>query len=414
MAQEASTAEDRPGDAGGSERPSVELRGVTKRFGDLVAVDSIDLALRQGEFFTLLGPSGCGKTTTLRMLAGFEEPSDGGVLIDGADVAALPAHRRPTNTVFQTYALFPHLSVRDNVAFGLRRKKVPKAETSRRVDAELERVGLADEGNRRPAQLSGGQQQRVALARALVNLPKVLLLDEPLGALDLKLRKGLQIELKGIQREVGITFVYVTHDQEEALTMSDRIAVMNRGAIEQIGVPEDVYERPETTFVAGFIGVSNLMPGMVTSANGGLANVDLEAGVSVEAQPNGLGTGDRCHAVVRPEKLRIRRAEESAPDGHPSVDGVVDSSVYLGTTTQIVVRLAGDVPMTVLVPNADEAERQRLPGGGASVRLSWAPEHIHLVRESAAASTDPDEQAALQAHTAAAQATATNQGDGSR
>ena len=414
---EASTAEDRSGDAGGAGSPgaggpSVELRGVTKRFDELVAVDGIDLSLRQGEFFTLLGPSGCGKTTTLRMIAGFEEPSEGGVLIDGVDVAALPAHRRPTNTVFQTYALFPHLNVRENVAFGLRRKKVAKAEISRRVDAELERVGLAAEGNRRPAQLSGGQQQRVALARALVNLPKVLLLDEPLGALDLKLRKGLQIELKRIQREVGITFVYVTHDQEEALTMSDRIAVMNRGAIEQIGVPEGVYERPETTFVAGFIGVSNLMPGTVSSVNGDRVRVELESGVGVEASANGLAPGERCHAVVRPEKLRIRRTEEPAPDGQPSVEGVVDASVYLGTTTQIVVRLAGDVPMTVLVPNADEAQRQRLPGGGASVRLSWAPDHIHLVRESAAASTDPDERAALQAQTAQPQATATNEGDG--
>jgi spermidine/putrescine transport system ATP-binding protein len=333
-------------------------------------------------------------------------------MIDGADVAGLPPHRRPTNTVFQTYALFPHLSVRDNVSFGLRRKKVPKGEISRRVAAELERVGLAAEANRRPAQLSGGMQQRVALARALVNLPKVLLLDEPLGALDLKLRKGLQIELKRIQREVGITFVYVTHDQEEALTMSDRIAVMNRGEVEQVGVPEDVYERPETTFVAGFIGVSNLMPGTVASANGDRATVELEAGVNVEAHSNGLRSGERCHAVVRPEKLRITRAEEPPPDGRPSVEGMVDSSVYLGTTTQIVARLHGDVPMTVLVPNADEAERQRLPGGGASVRLSWAPEHIHLVRESAAASTDPDERAALQVQGAQSQATATSQGDG--
>jgi len=411
MAQEASTAEDRSGDAGASASPSVELREVTKRFDGFVAVDEIDLALGEGEFFTLLGPSGCGKTTTLRMIAGFEEPSEGRVLIEGADVAGLPAHRRPTNTVFQTYALFPHLSVRDNVAFGLRRKKVPKAEISRRVDGELERVGLAGEGNRRPAQLSGGQQQRVALARALVNLPKVLLLDEPLGALDLKLRKGLQIELKRIQREVGITFVYVTHDQEEALTMSDRIAVMNRGAIEQIGVPEDVYERPETTFVAGFIGVSNLMPGTVSSVNGGQVDVALESGVDVQGSGNGLAAGERCHAVVRPEKLRISRAEEPVADGRPSVEGVVDSSVYLGTTTQIVVRLAGDVPMTVLVPNADEAQRQQLPGGGASVRLSWAPEHIHLVRESAAASTDPDEAAALHAQTGS-QVTATSQGDG--
>ena len=392
-------------------RPSVELRGVTKRFDELVAVREMDLAIQPGEFFTMLGPSGCGKTTTLRMVAGFEEPSEGRVLIDGADVAGLPAHRRPTNTVFQTYALFPHLSVSDNVAFGLRRKKVPKPEIQRRVEAELERVGLAAEGNRRPAQLSGGQQQRVALARALVNLPKVLLLDEPLGALDLKLRKGLQIELKRIQREVGITFVYVTHDQEEALTMSDRIAVMNRGAIEQIGVPENVYERPETTFVAGFIGVSNLMPGTVSSVSGGRASVELESGVGVEASADGLAPGERCHAVVRPEKLRINRAEEPAPNGQPSVKGVVDASVYLGTTTQIVVRLAGDVPMTVLVPNADESERQRLPGGGASVRLSWAPDHIHLVRESAAVAANPGEATALQGQGIGTTATATGQGE---
>jgi spermidine/putrescine transport system ATP-binding protein len=386
ITNEESTAADHAGTAGGDGgHPSVELQGVSKHFGELIAVSGIDLALREGEFFTLLGPSGCGKTTTLRMVAGFEEPTAGRVLIDGADVAGLPAHRRPTNTVFQTYALFPHLNVRENVAFGLRRKRVAKDEISRRVAAELDRVRLGGEINRRPAQLSGGQQQRVALARALVNLPKVLLLDEPLGALDLKLRKGLQIELKRIQREVGITFVYVTHDQEEALTMSDRIAVMNRGAIEQIGVPEDVYERPETTFVAGFIGVSNLMPGTVASVNGGRARVRLESGVDVEASGDGLATGERCHAVVRPEKLRISRVEEPPSDGQPSVEGVVDSSVYLGTTTQIIVRLQGDVPMTVLVPNADEAERQRLPGGGASVRLSWAPEHIHLVRESAIA-----------------------------
>ena len=211
---------------------------MTKRFDDLTAVDSIDLEIGAGEFFTLLGPSGCGKTTTLRMIAGFEEPNGGDILIDGADVAGLPAHKRPTNTVFQSYALFPHLSVRDNVAYGLKRKKVGRDELDRRVQEELERVGLGGEANRRPNQLSGGQQQRVALARAVVNLPKVLLLDEPLGALDMKLRKNLQLELKRIQREIGITFVYVTHDQEEALTMSDRIAVMNRGVIEQIGVPE--------------------------------------------------------------------------------------------------------------------------------------------------------------------------------
>ena len=370
--------------------PSVCLRGVRKEFGEFAAVREMDLEIGQGEFFTMLGPSGCGKTTTLRMIAGFEQPTAGEVQIEGDNVAGLPPHKRPTNTVFQSYALFPHMTVADNVAYGLKRTKVNKGDIKKRVAAELERVGLADRANQRPAQLSGGMQQRVALARALVNLPKVLLLDEPLGALDLKLRKGLQIELKGIQRDVGITFVYVTHDQEEALTMSDRIAVMNRGRIEQCDTPEEIYERPATTFVAGFIGVSNLMPGEVVSANGGGPRVRLDAGVEIEVPTNGIGAGERCHAVVRPEKLTILPSASSASppgaagsaEGRPTVEGIVESSVYLGTSTQIVVKLAGDVPMTVLVPNADEAERAQLPGGGVPVRLSWAPEHIHVVRES--------------------------------
>ncbi|MBS1880007.1 MAG: ABC transporter ATP-binding protein [Actinobacteria bacterium] len=357
---------------------SVELRGVTKRFGDFTAVDDLDLTLGQGEFFTLLGPSGCGKTTTLRMIAGFERPTSGEIAIDGEDVAALPPHKRPTNTVFQSYALFPHLSVEKNVGFGLKRKGVGKDEIAERVAAELQRVGLAREANRRPSQLSGGMQQRVALARALVNLPKVLLLDEPLGALDLKLRKGLQVELKRIQREVGITFVYVTHDQEEALTMSDRIAVMNRGHVEQVSVPEEVYDRPTTTFVAGFIGVSNLMPATVSAAG----KVRLDGGPEVGADTADLANGERCAAVVRPEKLTVSMNGAGPEAGRPRVEGVVESSLYLGTATQIVVNLGGDVRMTVLVPNADEAERQRLPGGGAKVSLSWAPEHMHVVRES--------------------------------
>jgi spermidine/putrescine transport system ATP-binding protein len=385
----ATSAED-----GGSEQPSVRLEGVSKYFGDFPAVLDLELDIDSGEFFTLLGPSGCGKTTTLRIVAGFEEPTGGRIVIDGEDVAGLPPYRRPTNTVFQSYALFPHLSVGDNVAFGLERKKVGKKETKRRVEEELERVGLAAEINRRPNQLSGGMQQRVALARALVNLPKVLLLDEPLGALDLKLRKGLQIELKRIQRDVGITFIYVTHDQEEALTMSDRIAVMNRGRIEQVESPEQVYERPATTFVAGFIGVSNLMPGTV-EAPGARGRIELDSGVTIETDVDGFRQGERCHAVVRPEKLRIASGDSSPQrqatwldedepntDSWPSVEGQVESSVYLGTSTQIIVRLPDDVRMTVLVPNADEAERSRLPGGGAAVRLSWAPEHMHLVRES--------------------------------
>jgi spermidine/putrescine transport system ATP-binding protein len=357
--------------------PSVELRGVTKRFGDFVAVDDLDLTLGSGEFFTLLGPSGCGKTTTLRMIAGFEQPSEGEIKIEGTDVAGLPPHKRPTNTVFQSYALFPHLSVEDNVAFGLKRQRVSKDEIAERVTSELRRVGLAGEARRKPSQLSGGMQQRVALARALVNLPKVLLLDEPLGALDLKLRKGLQIELKRIQREVGITFVYVTHDQEEALTMSDRIAIMSRGQVEQVGGPEEVYERPTTSFVAGFIGVSNLMPGTVSAPG----VVKLDSGPEVAGNTGSLTTGEGCAAVVRPEKLRIELAgsESTATAGSPSVEGVVESSVYLGTSTQIVVGVGDGVRMTVLVPNADEEERQHLPGGGARVVLRWEPEHMHVV-----------------------------------
>jgi spermidine/putrescine transport system ATP-binding protein len=360
---------------------SVELRNVTKRFGDFTAVDDLSLTIGEGEFFTLLGPSGCGKTTTLRMIAGFEEPTDGQVLIDGADVDGLPPYKRPTNTVFQSYALFPHLSVEENVGFGPRRQGVDKGEIDKRVRAELERVGLAKEAKRKPAQLSGGQQQRVALARALVNLPKVLLLDEPLGALDLKLRKGLQVQLKQIQREVGITFVYVTHDQEEALTMSDRIAVMNHGRIEQVTDPVEIYEHPSTTFVAGFIGVSNLMPGVV-KASGAKGEVLLDSGVTVSAEVNGFERGDRCHAVVRPEKLEIMPEKEKPPRGHPNVSGLVESSLYLGTSTQMQVRLPDEVLMTVLCPNTNEAERQSLPGAGAKVKISWAPEHMHLVKES--------------------------------
>ena len=370
-------------------QPSVRLERVTKRFGDFTAVRTMDLDIASGEFFTMLGPSGCGKTTTLRMVAGFEEPSEGRVLLDGEDVTGRPAFKRPTNTVFQSYALFPHRSVEKNVAFGLERKKVDKAEVRRRVADELERVGLTAEAKRRPAQLSGGQQQRVALARALVNRPAVLLLDEPLGALDLKLRKQLQVELKRIQRDVGITFVYVTHDQEEALTMSDRIAVMNRGVVEQVSDPETVYERPSTTFVAGFIGVSNLMPGEVVSANGAGAELRLDAGPTVRTpESGGAATGERAHAVVRPEKLVLDSVGADGGGG-PSVEGQVESSLYLGTATQMVVRLGDDTRMTVLVPNADADARRELPGAGDSARLSWSAENIHIVRDAAGGDESP-------------------------
>jgi spermidine/putrescine transport system ATP-binding protein len=365
----------------GQATPSVSLQGVTKRFGDFTAIRDLVLDIPRGEFFTLLGPSGCGKTTTLRMVAGFEEPSEGNVLLDGEDVTHLPAFRRATNTVFQSYALFPHLSVERNVAFGLERRRIAKDEVRRRVAEELERVGLAAEAKRKPAQLSGGQQQRVALARALVNRPAVLLLDEPLGALDLKLRKQLQIELKRIQRDVGITFVYVTHDQEEALTMSDRIAVMNRGVIEQMDDPEEIYERPRTTFVAGFIGVSNLMPGQVVSTGTGVAELRLDAGVTVRTGAAGAAVGERAHAVVRPEKLQLHAVNGAGPGGRPSVEGRVESSLYLGTATQVIVRLHDDTQLTVLVPNTDEEARRRLPAAGDAARLTWADENIHMVKE---------------------------------
>ena len=363
----------------------IRLENVTKRFDDVVAVDSVSVEVERGSFFALLGPSGCGKTTTLRMIGGFEEPTEGTIYLGDRAVTGLPPYKRDVNTVFQSYALFPHLSVEKNVAFGLQRKKVDKAEVRRRVGEELERVGLAGEAKRRPAQLSGGQQQRVALARALVNRPAVLLLDEPLGALDLKLRKQLQVELKRIQREVGITFVYVTHDQEEALTMSDRIAVMDRGVIEQVADPETVYERPATTFVAGFIGVSNLMPGEVVSANGSATELRLDAGPTVRTAESGSARpGERAHAVVRPEKLELGPLGEAASDGRASVEGQVESSLYLGTATQMVVRLADGTRMTVLVPNADAAARRELPTPGDPARLAWSHENIHIVREARA------------------------------
>ncbi len=374
----------------GADTPSVRLDHVTKRFGDFTAVREMELEIPAGEFFTMLGPSGCGKTTTLRMVAGFEDPTEGRVLLSGEDVTSLPAFRRPTNTVFQSYALFPHRNVEQNVAFGLQRQKVDKTEIRRRVAEELERVGLSGEAKRKPAQLSGGQQQRVALARALVNRPEVLLLDEPLGALDLKLRKQLQVELKRIQRDVGITFVYVTHDQEEALTMSDRIAVMNRGVVEQVSDPESVYERPATTFVAGFIGVSNLMPGEIVSSNGAGTQMRLDAGPTVKAlDSGGVRAGERAHAVVRPEKLELRQAGAPEEGTRPSVEGQVESSLYLGTATQMVVKLGDGTRMTVLVPNADAEARRDLPVAGDGARLSWSDENIHIVREGSTES-DPE------------------------
>ncbi|MCU0268088.1 MAG: ABC transporter ATP-binding protein [Acidimicrobiales bacterium] len=294
-------------------RAVIEIDHVTKRFGDFVAVNDATFEIGEGEFFSMLGPSGCGKTTTLRMIAGFEQPTQGAIRLEGVDVSRVPPYKRNVNTVFQQYALFPHMSVWDNVAFGPRSRKVPKVETARRVDELLEVVRLTEFAKRRPAQLSGGQQQRVALARALVNFPKALLLDEPLGALDLKLRQVMQFELKRIQREVGITFIYVTHDQEEALTMSDRIAVMNAGDVEQIGTPTSIYDAPETVFVAGFIGQANLWPGRVVNRDGAHAVV-VAAGAELLAECRTFDARPSADVtlMVRPERVMVSLDEPAA------------------------------------------------------------------------------------------------------
>jgi spermidine/putrescine transport system ATP-binding protein len=326
----------------------VRLVGLEKRFEDVTAVAGIDLDVPGGEFFALLGPSGCGKTTTLRLVAGFEQPTAGRILLDGVDMARTPPHKRKVNTVFQSYALFPFLDVADNVAFGLRFQDVGKAEARRRVAEALALVQLQGLERRRPAQLSGGQQQRVALARALVLNPSVLLLDEPLGALDAKLRKALQVELKALQETVGITFIYVTHDQEEALTMSDRLAVMAGGRIEQVGAPAQLYEEPATTYVAGFLGVANLFPATAKGADGGgrcrlrLGDFDLEA-----AGGDTAASGE-VRVVIRPERVQLEPYGSSGPNRLP---GMVERLVYQGPATQLVVRLANGESLQALVQN---------------------------------------------------------------
>ncbi len=321
---------------------SIELSGLTKRFGE-IAVDNIDLTVASGEFFSLLGPSGCGKTTTLRLIAGFEQPTSGQILLDGVDVSDVPPHRRNVNTVFQSYALFPFLSVFDNVAFGLKHRNVGKAELKRRVDESLELVAMTSFAKRRPGQLSGGQQQRVALARALVLNPAVLLLDEPLGALDAKLRRSLKVELKALQERVGITFLYVTHDQEEALTMSDRLAVMNAGKIVQIGTPRQVYEEPADTYVADFLGAANLMEVEVISVGAlRIGDFALTSGRCEAAE------GGRAHAVIRPERVLI---EEHGSAGDNRVPAMVERVVFLGSATQVMLRLATGVALQALMQN---------------------------------------------------------------
>ena len=337
--------------------PAIRLEGITKRFGgvsDAAAVDGIDLEVKDGEFFSLLGPSGSGKTTTLRMIAGFERPTSGRIFLHGEDVTDLPPFDRDVNTVFQDYALFPHMSVAENVAYGLEVRHVPSAERAVRVKDALRMVRLEGYDTRQPAQLSGGQRQRVALARALVNRPRVLLLDEPLGALDLKLREEMQIELKAIQSEVGITFIYVTHDQQEALTMSDRLAVFNRGRIEQIGAPAEVYEHPGTAFVAGFVGSSNLVEG--------------------EAARMLLGTTGRF--AIRPEKIRLGEPTDKTGADEHSALGKIKTVVYLGAETRFIIALDIGGDLMVIQQNLKESSMEALSAQGRAVRLTWKRGHV--------------------------------------
>jgi spermidine/putrescine transport system ATP-binding protein len=344
----------------------VKLESLTKRFDQAVAVNEISVEIEAGEFFSLLGPSGCGKTTTLRMVAGFEPPTDGKILLDGADVAKLPPHRRNVNTVFQNYALFPFLTVAENVAFGMKYKSVPKAELNTRVAEALELVQLTGYEKRRPNQLSGGQQQRVALARALVLRPSVLLLDEPLGALDAKLRRTLQVELGALQEQVGITFLYVTHDQEEALTMSDRLAVMNHGRIVQIGTPEEVYNEPADAYVADFLGVSNLMDAEVQPGGNGEGPCRLRMGdFTLEAATGQLDATGAVKLAIRPERVHVEPYDTS---GANRVPGMVERLVFLGSITHVYVRLATGSTLQTLVRN-DGAELPFSQGTAVSVGI---------------------------------------------
>ena len=342
---------------------------MAKRFGAFTAVHEADFGIRSGEFFSVLGPSGCGKTTILKMIAGFEQPTSGRVMLDGKDVSDVPPYRRNVNTVFQQYALFPHMTVADNVAFGPRSKKKSEAEVKTAVKEMLDVVRLGDFAERKPSQLSGGQQQRVALARALVNLPSALLLDEPLAALDLKLREAMQIELKRIQREVEISFIFVTHDQHEALTMSDRIAVMSAGRVEQIGTPEEIYRKPASLFVAGFIGSANLLPGTLQSSSGNEHVVALTAGATVRVPASGttFAQGAKVSVMLRPEVLNP--GAPSSSDGR-SLTGTLTDKVYEGATERLVVALADGTEMVSLTDAGTDAAHKVV---GATVGLSWAP-----------------------------------------
>jgi spermidine/putrescine transport system ATP-binding protein len=350
----------------------IVIDAVTKMFGAFCAVDDVSFTIREGEFFTMLGPSGCGKTTTLRMIAGFEEPTQGRILLQGRDVTFVPPSRRNVNMVFQAYALFPHMTVWDNIAFGLQIKKVSRDETRSRVEEAIRTVRLEGFEKRKPGQLSGGQQQRVALARALVNRPAALLLDEPLGALDLKLRKELQLELKHLQTQTQTTFVYVTHDQEEALTMSDRIAVMKDGVVEQIAQPRELYERPATPFVAGFIGVSNLIAVRIDRREGGVVVMDLGGGERIVA--NDSSGASELEVTVRPEKIKLAAGDVAASTAS-SVSGVVTDVVYLGSMTQLMVELRTGEQLVVHRLNDEGAD----PTVGERVVLHWAADHSYVI-----------------------------------
>jgi putative spermidine/putrescine transport system ATP-binding protein len=347
--------------------PAVRLVGLRKSYGQVTAVAGVDLQIAEGEFFTMLGPSGSGKTTLLRLIAGFERPDAGSVELGGTDVTRDPPYARDVNTVFQDYALFPNMSVLENVAYGLRVKRVAKPDRRRRAESALEMVRLTGLSGRKPVQLSGGQRQRVALARAIVNEPEVLLLDEPLGALDLKLRQEMQVELKRIQREVGITFIYVTHDQEEALTMSDRLAVFNQGRIEQVGTPTDVYEHPASEFVAGFIGISNL-----------------------------LERGGR-QFTIRPEKIRLLTSGEPPPPGSHVESGQIEDVVYLGMLTRYVIRLAEGGSLTAVRQNLDTAAAQALQSRGSDVRVAWRADQTYEIPDDKQADQQADQRADIKA-----------------
>lgn len=337
--------------------PAIRFTDVARHFGDVAAVNGVSLEVLDGEFFTMLGPSGSGKTTCLRLIAGFDQPTSGSLQLHGVEVAGVPPYERDVNTVFQDYALFPHMSVAENIAYGLMIRRVPRPERQRRVDEMLELVRLPGFGRRRPAELSGGQRQRVALARALINHPRVLLLDEPLGALDLKLRQQMQVELKSLQKRVGITFVFVTHDQEEALTMSDRVAVFNRGRVEQVGSPAELYEHPATAFVAGFVGISNLVSGPMAEAI----------------------TGSPTMFSIRPEKIHVSDPSVTAPTDHYTVLGRVREVVYLGMYTRYLVDLEGGGELAVVAQNLVTTSMDVLAAQERPVRLSWRRDHIRLI-----------------------------------